>query len=311
MHWDTLLDGTQVDVRVRDGMVFLSGTVGSAAEVRRAELDAMVGGVEAVDSSGLVVAKWARDEQMRNQKYLPRSDFAIRAAVLDALSYDPRLATFDIDAKVTAGKVVLKGVVDNIQARRAAQQDARNTVGVVWVENLIKIRPVAQLDTASIAENVRGELQRNPFTENHDIEVSVRNGVVYLDGSVETSFEKAIAENIAFRARGVTRVRNNLVVGYPENIGYNPYVYQWSIHDYPWYDTTTLTLDSNDKQIAREIRDELFWSPFVDSDDVAVSVEDGVATLTGTVGSLGEYRAARENAYEGGALRVRNRIQVE
>jgi osmotically-inducible protein OsmY len=55
----------------------------------------------------------------------------------------------------------------------------------------------------------------------------------------------------------------------------------------------------------------LFWSPFVDSDDVTVSVEAGVATLTGSVDSLGEYNAARENAFEGGAITVINKLELD
>ena len=168
-----------------------------------------------------------------------------------------------------------------------------NSVAVVRVENLVGIRPVAQLGAASGVKNARNERRRNPFTEDDDTEVSVRNGVVYLDDSVETSFEKEIAENIAFRAMGITRVRNNPVAGFPENVGDAPYVYPWSIHDDPWYETRTLSLDIIDNQTAREIRDELFRNPFFDSDDVGVSLADRVETLTGTVNSLGEYRAGR------------------
>lgn len=43
---------------------------------------------------------------------------------------------------------------------------------------------------------------------------------------------------------------------------------------------------------------------------ITVEVEDGVATLTGTVESWGEYRAAAENALEGGAIMVDNELEV-
>ncbi|MEW6490454.1 MAG: BON domain-containing protein [Thermodesulfobacteriota bacterium] len=60
----------------------------------------------------------------------------------------------------------------------------------------------------------------------------------------------------------------------------------------------------------RAIEDQLYWSPFVDADAVQVSVEEGVATLTGRVGSLAEASAAVDNAHEGGAVRVKNRLEV-
>jgi osmotically-inducible protein OsmY len=40
-------------------------------------------------------------------------------------------------------------------------------------------------------------------------------------------------------------------------------------------------------------------------------VTDGVATLTGTVDSWAERRAATDNAYEGGAVWVENELWVE
>jgi osmotically-inducible protein OsmY len=42
-----------------------------------------------------------------------------------------------------------------------------------------------------------------------------------------------------------------------------------------------------------------------------VTVDDGVVTLTGTVDTWTEREAAEENALEGGALRVVNRLDVD
>ena len=49
---------------------------------------------------------------------------------------------------------------------------------------------------------------------------------------------------------------------------------------------------------------------FVDEDDIAVSVKKGVATMVGVVDTLRERRVATENAEEGGAKDVRNRLKV-
>jgi len=40
-------------------------------------------------------------------------------------------------------------------------------------------------------------------------------------------------------------------------------------------------------------------------------VENGHVMLTGTVDSWSEYRAATENAYEGGAIWVNNTVEVK
>jgi len=56
--------------------------------------------------------------------------------------------------------------------------------------------------------------------------------------------------------------------------------------------------------------DEFFWSPFVDGDNITVSVENGIATLTGAVDTKSDRSMAEANAYEGGASQVINKLQV-
>ncbi len=56
---------------------------------------------------------------------------------------------------------------------------------------------------------------------------------------------------------------------------------------------------------------QLYWSPFVNSEDVAVTIKDGTAILSGTVSSINESRAARRSALRAGAVRVLNRLVVE
>ena len=60
-----------------------------------------------------------------------------------------------------------------------------------------------------------------------------------------------------------------------------------------------------------DIESELFWSPFLDRDDITVAVTNGVATLTGTADSWFEFGEATKNAYEGGASLVYNNITVK
>jgi hypothetical protein len=53
--------------------------------------------------------------------------------------------------------------VDSLKAKRAAENDAGNTVGVLYVENRIKVRPEEPLTDEEIAADIRGALKRNPF----------------------------------------------------------------------------------------------------------------------------------------------------
>ncbi len=49
----------------------------------------------------------------------------------------------------------------------------------------------------------------------------------------------------------------------------------------------------------------------MDSDDVAVAVDDGVVTLSGTVSSWSEFQDAEKNAFQGGAKDVVNNLAVD
>src|SRR4029078_6311276 len=51
------------------------------------------------------------------------------------------------------------------------------------------------------------------------------------------------------------------------------------------------TMSNND--LARYVTEELYWDPKVDSAAIAVSVDDGVVTLRGTVGSFREKQDAK------------------
>lgn len=312
LRWDALVDHELIRVGVKEGVVNLSGTAGSAAEKSRAVLDAYVTGVKSVDSTDLEVEGWARDERMRKTKYIHKSDEAIRKAVADALRLDPRVRYFNVYPEVSSGYVTLRGEVSNVSAKRAAEQDAWHTVGVKYVENCLNVRPLTQVSDPKIEERVRKALLRDPYVEKNEITVQVFNGIVKLYGTVDSSFEKRRAEEAASRVKGVVAVTNNLLVsrGYEIPVT-DPYLDPWErdgLRPYTYHPPYPLT---RDELIKKDIEDELWWSPFVDLSDINVSVDNGVATLTGTVQSWSEYRAARENAYEGGAIFVHNRLRVE
>jgi osmotically-inducible protein OsmY len=65
-----------------------------------------------------------------------------------------------------------------------------------------------------------------------------------------------------------------------------------------------------DAEIASRIKAELAFSPFVDANQLNVSVDHGTATLTGSVASDGEAAFATQDAFAGGAVAVENRLHV-
>lgn len=310
LRWNALVDDGLIRVEVKDGEVTLRGTVGSAAEAALARTEAWVAGVKRVDADPLAVARWARDDDLRGSKYVVRTDAEIHRALVAALRQDPRVASFQVVPTVERGRVTLRGTVDNLMARRAAERDARNTVGVVHVDSRLRVRPAADRPAAAVTQDIRDALLRDPFVNRYEVSVRVANGTAHLYGSVDTAFERARAEDVTARVNGVIDVVNHLLVSDDGIVTYDPYVDPWPIHAYPWYRYDPPVTFRTDREIHADIEDELWWSPFVDSDQVAVKVVGGVATLTGTVDSWSERAAATENAYEGGATWVNNQLEV-
>jgi osmotically-inducible protein OsmY len=310
MRWDAYIDSFLVRVSVEDGQVALSGVVGSAAEKRLARNKAWVAGVKSVDASELSVEKWARDEELRTAKYPAKSSTAVQAAVEDAMLYDPRVASFDIQVKATGSAVTLRGTVDSLQAKRAAEQDARNTVGASYVSNRIKVRPDVYDGDAKVRRAIRAALARDPYLEDFEVAVTVLDGTAYLHGKVDSHFERSRADLVASRVAGIADVQNNLDVERNFADVFDPYVDDTFVESDELLKYDKRAPLKTDSELVKAIESELWWSPFVDSDEVSVTVDDGIATLTGTVDTWIEHEAATENAYEGGATLVDNDLNV-
>ena len=232
LNWDILLNGFFITPVVQDGRVMLGGTVGSVVERSRAIDDAWVNGVVAVDATNLKVEPWARDEMRLRRRRVVKSDTEISRAVQASFRRDPRVSPFSLNVTVEDGVVILDGTVSNLKAKTAAAQDTRDTVGVSWVDNLLKVRPSKPSSDADAEKDLKAALRWNPLLDGCQIEAAV-------------------------------------------------------------------------------IKRAFFWSPFVDRDDITVTVHDGVVMLRGLVDGWLAYGEADRDAYKGGAVDVVNRLEVK
>lgn len=303
--------GSTADVQVKDGRVTLTASAGSVAEKNRMAEAAWVAGVKDVDVTGVSIRSWLNDDQQRTEQYPDVTDSQMKKAIEDALLYDPRVNMFNVKSDVSGGQATLRGTVSSLKAKRAAAQDAQNTYGIWSVRNRLKVRSDQTENEAEIRDRIITALARDPFVERYEVKVVVDRGIVDLYGTVDTFYQKSRAEDLASRVEGVAVVDNNLIVSDLDNpFVYDPYIDPYYPHAAAPYRYEPNGTDVTDSEIRQEIRDELWWSPFVDSEQVTVSVDDGVATLKGEVDSWHERQSAYENAFEGGAVRVINKLEV-
>lgn len=283
---DAAIDPSLIIVSVKNGRVILSGEVGSVAEKERAIEDAWVNGVEMVEIDKLKVSWWIRDK-MRRKNYAQRpADSQIRKAIETAFVYDPRVDAEHPKVTVESGNVILTGVVDNLRAKRAAEADARNVIGVKSVKNHLKVRPRRIPSADVLAKRIKQAFRNDPVLAPYKLDVTAISGRVYISGEVNNEFERKMAEVIAARTKGVSSVRNKIV--------YAPKRWVWK----------------KDWEIKQEIRERYAFNPYLDTKDVKIEVKDGIVTLKGEVKNWRQRTAAAENARQAGARAVINKLRI-
>ncbi len=287
LKYDVRVEESLIGVDVKDGKVLLTGSVGSAMEKQLAIDLSWVSGVKEISADDLRIKLWA-DEVYERQSKMNSSmtDAQIKTAVEKALKWDPRLTTYDIDVSVKMGNVRLAGTAHSLYAKNAAEETALNTIGTRRVRNLLSVKASEDYSDSDIEKNIESSLENAPYVTTEDLTVSVIDGIVTLAGAVSTNYQKDWIEEVVSRNVGVKQVHNFIFV---------PNLWEWK----------------NDDAIKEDVNFELFWNPFVQSDNVNIKVNEGVVTLTGTVNSWSAMRMATTEALNAGAKSVINKLAIK
>ena len=115
---------------------------------------------------------------------------------------------------------------------------------------------------AGMTSMVEAALEANDKVKAGEIDVQTREGIVYLNGVVETAEARREAGRVAWRVEGVTGVANDLTVG-ERTVG-------------SWVD---------DVVISSKVKSQLISNSKIKAGDIDVSSSQGVVTLIGRVSS--------------------------
>ena len=303
LDWDIRVNGALVQVRTIDHVVHLSGTVGTAAEKDRLVAIAYQTGATRVDARDLFVAYWALGREIRRDKFSPKTDEAIAGAVRETLGFNPRMRASETLVQVLGGVVTLAGTVSNLRTKQDAEQDARHVVGVGNVHNLLKVRPARLVPDEDIGQSITAALTRDPYVGHCDCHVQVHGGQVLLSGRVNAPFEVEQAGNVAAGVSGVVDVNNRLEIPGPD-------AGNGSTTSFVGEDDQNKKGAAPDLALAARIRARYCWSASLHDQDVDVRVENGRATLSGTVDTWLDRKHAAQAAHEAGAREVNNHLRV-
>jgi len=146
---------------------------------------------------------------------------------------------------------------------------------------------VSGKEQAKMQQEIQGKLKKDGDLKNNRITVAVENSVATLKGTVDTSSEKAKAEELA-HVDGIVRVDNELDVG-SKNVG------------------TAVT----DTAVTAKLKAELLADDQLKHSDISVTTNNGVVVLTGTVPTQAESDHATSVVQNAdGVKTVSNKLRV-
>lgn len=141
------------------------------------------------------------------------NDASINSWVESALRQDPWGDASGIEASTTDGIVTLRGEVRDLAAKKFAELEAKKIAGVRAVIDELSVTPTSRFDGV-ISEDVRARLLDSPGGDLHRLKLSVTDGIVSLDGKVDSWSERREASLLASEVRGVRKVENHLEIDY-------------------------------------------------------------------------------------------------
>ncbi|RYD24045.1 MAG: BON domain-containing protein [Verrucomicrobiaceae bacterium] len=277
---DSRMKGTDVKIRMEDGVAILTGEVSSLAQAERATARAV-----ANKSVRAVV------NQVAVRKGPESGPLAVK--IKSALREQKMFHANDVMVTVTGSRVTLAGSVGVWDEKDLAREVVSEVPGVTAIENKVAVTDEGIREDAQITSQLRHMIQDDPLYDGLDLAVSVRDGTASLTGEVGSrgEFDRLV------RRSYVTGVMDVNIVG----LGIDGSLVMEGLGDKnPAPDEALASLK---QALAKDSR--------IPGGTVDATLKDGVAMLKGDVGGIAESDAAEATARAiPGVLRVSNELKV-
>jgi osmotically-inducible protein OsmY len=203
LEFEPSINAANIGVTAKNGIVTLTGKVGSYAEKYTAtEAAERVFGVKAVTD----------EMKVDLPSFHKRDDEDIAQAAVNALQWHVWVPKDAVKVKVRQGWVTLEGKVDYKYQQTAAQNAVQNLMGVTGVSNLITVKTVVAPAASDVKMKIENALSRAAELDGEHINVEISGNKVTLKGNVSSWAERNEAERPAWSAPGVWSVDDQLVI---------------------------------------------------------------------------------------------------
>ena len=213
------------------------------------------------------------------------TDKELKQHVQSALDWEPSLDASDIGVSVDEAVVTLRGNVASFAEKVAAERVALRVYGVKAVANDLVVHLVSgfERNDTEIAQAAVAALKWNTMVPKDRVTVTVANGWLTLNGTLDWQFQRDAAARTVRDLTGVKGVTNSVVV--------QPRV---------------KTIDVREKIEAAFKR-----SAEIDARRVNVTATDGKVILSGNVHSWAERQEAERAAWAApGVTEVEDRLTI-
>ncbi len=217
-----------------------------------------------------------------------RRDEEIKKAVIDELFCDNRIDASKVTVTVENGIVALAGEVPSYADLADARAAIYRVAGVVDVLDSLVIsyaEPPGLPADSEIEEHANNIIVWDSAVDEANVKALVEAGFVILEGIVDAHWKKWYLEEKITGIRGVLGIENKL--------GAVP------------------TKEVADEILAKDVIGALERDVLVDAEDVTVTVENGVVTLSGAVPNWGVRLSAWYDASRtAGVISIENNLKV-
>jgi osmotically-inducible protein OsmY len=215
-----------------------------------------------------------------------KSDNGLQRDIIDELAWEPSIDAAAIGVAVVDGVVTLTGQVRSLTEKWTAEHVTKRIAGVRAVANDIEIHlpGESQRTDADIARAALNALEWDVWVPHHRVTVAVSDGIITLEGEVDTQYQKQAAERVIRHLTGVKAVTNLLRVK-----------------------AAVAPADVKAKIMAAFQR-----SAVIDARQIQVEMREGQAILRGRVRSWAERDTAEQAAWAApGVARVVDLLTIE